>query len=164
MIDPEFTIIVDTREQQPWTFKNRATANTKLDTGDYSIKGLEHLVAIERKKNVSEIATNIVEPRFKDVIERLSSIKYGFILLEFSLRDLLIFPVGSNIPKHKWKSIKITPNFLLKNITDWEIEHNIKVFFCGSSSSAENLAGYLLKKIYNKEKDNIDETSKTNNS
>lgn len=164
MIDSEYTIIIDTREQQPWAFKNRATANHKLDTGDYSIKGLEHLVAIERKKSVSEIASNIIEPRFKDVINRLSSIKYGFILLEFSLKDLLIYPIGSNIPKHKWNSIKITSNFILKHVTDWQIEHGIKVFFCGSASNAENLAGYLLKKIYNKEKENINETTEPDNS
>lgn len=158
MIDPEYTIVIDTREQQPWTFKNRATANYKLDTGDYSIQGLENIVAIERKKSVNEIASNIIESRFKDVIQRLSQIKYGFILLEFSLKDLLIYPIGSNIPKNKWSSIKITSNFLLKHVTDWQIEHNIKVYFCGSASNAENLAGYLLKKIYNKEKDRLNET------
>jgi ERCC4-type nuclease len=162
MIDPEYTIIIDTREQQPWTFKNRATAVQKLDTGDYSVAGLEHLLAIERKKSVSEIATNITEPRFKDVIARLSQMKYAFILLEFSLRELLIYPIGSNIPKHKWEHIKITSNFLLKNITDWEIEHNIKVFFCGSASNAENLAGYLLKKIYNKEHSNDSRSTNSN--
>lgn len=155
MNDPDYTIIIDTREQQPWTFKNRTTATSKLDTGDYSIAGFENIVAIERKKNVSELATNITEPRFKDVISRLSSIKYSFMLLEFSLKDVLIYPIGSNIPKHKWQYIKISSNFILKNITDWQLENNINVFFCGSASNAENLAGYLLRKIYNKEKGNI---------
>jgi len=39
MISNEFTIIVDTREQKPWSFEHHATANHKLDTGDYSIEG-----------------------------------------------------------------------------------------------------------------------------
>ena len=29
-----FTIIIDTREQQPWEFPEFAVANRKLDTGD----------------------------------------------------------------------------------------------------------------------------------
>ena len=78
-----FTIIVDTREQQPWIFDNYAKAHKKLDTGDYSVEGLEHLLTIERKKSSSEFATNIVESRFKDVVMRLSQFKYSFLLLEF---------------------------------------------------------------------------------
>lgn len=46
----DFTIIIDTREQQPWEFEHYSTASRKLDTGDYSIEGLENLFTIERKK------------------------------------------------------------------------------------------------------------------
>lgn len=151
MKNEDYTIIVDTREQQPWEFSHYTTASKKLDTGDYSIEGLENIIAIERKKNVTEIANNIVEPRFKDVLERLKNIKYPFILLEFNLKDILIYPIGSNVPKHMWDKLKISSNFLLKNITDWELEYNIKVFFCGSPTNAERLATYLFNKIYFKE-------------
>ena len=45
-----FNIIVDTREQKPWDFNdNFNTTKAKLDTGDYSIEGLEHILCIERK-------------------------------------------------------------------------------------------------------------------
>ncbi len=70
MANEDFNIIVDTREQQPWNFKTYGTVSQKLDTGDYSIEGLENLVAIERKKSVNEFATNITEKRFKDWVER----------------------------------------------------------------------------------------------
>ena len=43
-------IIVDTREQQPWDFEFHETAKAKLDTGDYSVEGLENILCIERKK------------------------------------------------------------------------------------------------------------------
>ena len=80
MIDyNDFHIIIDTREQQPWSFEHHVTSNEKLDTGDYSVKGLEEILCIERKKSVSEIANNITEKRFKDVIESLHYIYY-FIL------------------------------------------------------------------------------------
>jgi hypothetical protein len=143
-----FTIIVDTREQQPWTFDNYAKAHKKLDTGDYSIEGLEHLLTIERKKSSSEFATNIVESRFKDVVMRLSQFKYSFLLLEFDLQDLLIYPIGSTVPKRMWDKVKITPSFLIKNIIELQLNHNIKVMFCGSASNAEKIAEFIFKKIH----------------
>lgn len=144
----DFTIIVDTREQQPWTFDNYAVAHRKLDAGDYSIEGLENILAIERKKSVNEIANNIIESRFKDAIARLAQHKYAFLLLEFDIQNVLNYPIGSNLPKRLWDKIKISPAFLMKHILEWQTEHNIKVMFCGSSSDAESVAEFILNKVY----------------
>ena len=143
----DFTIIIDTREQQPWVFNHYLTANRKLDTGDYSIEGLENIVTIERKKSASEFANNITESRFKDVIDRLSKIKHSFLLLEFDLEDILIYPVGSSVPRKMWDKIKISPSFLIKNILDLQMLHNIHICFCGNSDNAEKMAEYILKKV-----------------
>jgi ERCC4-type nuclease len=143
----DFVIIIDTREQQPWSFDHYTKANKKLDTGDYSIEGLETILAIERKKSASEFANNITESRFKDVVERLSHVKYAFLLLEFDLEDILIYPVGSNVPKRLWDKIKISPAFIMKHILELQINHNIKIVFCGDSSNAEKMAEYILKKV-----------------
>ena len=148
----DFTIIVDTREQQPWSFSEYITANRKLDTGDYSIEGLEDVICIERKKSASEFANNIVESRFKDVIMRMSQLKYSFLLLEFDLKDLLIYPIGSTVPKKMWDKIKITPAFLLKNILELQLNHNIIVHFCGNAENAQKIAEYIFNKIYYIEK------------
>jgi ERCC4-type nuclease len=143
----DFTIIIDTREQQPWSFEHYATANKKLDTGDYSIEGLEEVLAIERKKSVSEFANNITESRFKDVITRLSNIKHSFLLLEFELDDVLIYPVGSNVPKRMWDKIKISPSFIMKHLLELQIYHNIKVIFCGDADNAAKMAEFIFKKV-----------------
>ena len=148
MKSTDFTIIIDTREQQPWTFNNHTVANRKLDTGDYSIEGLENILCIERKKSASEFANNIVESRFKDVLMRMNQLKYSFILLEFDLEDLLVYPIGSTVPKRMWDKIKITPAFLLKNILELQLNYNVIVYFCGDSDNAEKMAEYILKKIH----------------
>jgi len=148
MKSTDFTIIIDTREQQPWTFNNHTVANRKLDTGDYSIEGLENILCIERKKSASEFANNIVESRFKDVLMRMNQLKYSFILLEFNLEDLLVYPIGSTVPKRMWDKIKITPAFLLKNILELQLNYNVIVYFCGDSDNAEKMAEYILKKIH----------------
>ena len=44
----EPTIVIDTREQHPLTF-NLPTEVGCLDTGDYSVKHLAHMIAVERK-------------------------------------------------------------------------------------------------------------------
>lgn len=149
----DFTIIIDTREQQPWTFSEYATAHKKLDTGDYSVDGLQHLLCIERKKSISEFANNITESRFKDVVMRMSQLKYSFLLLEFDLEDVLIYPIGSTVPKKMWDKIKISPAFLIKHLLELEINHNIKVIFCGDSSNAEKMAEHILKKVNYIERD-----------
>ena len=148
MHDYDFTIIIDTREQQPWSFDNYAVANHKLDAGDYSIQGLENILAIERKKSVNEIANNITESRFEDAIIRLSNHKYAFILLEFEIENILHYPIGSNLPKRLWDKVKIKPAFLMKHVLDWQLLYGIKVIFCGSASNAEKIAEYIFKKIY----------------
>lgn len=146
-LNHDFTIIIDTREQQPWSFEHFTTAHKKLDTGDYSIEGLEHLLAIERKKSVSEFANNITESRFRDVIDRMSKMKYSFLLLEFDLSDVLSYPIGSTVPKKMWDKIKISPAFIIKNLLDLELFHNIQVIYCGGSSDAEAMASHILKKV-----------------
>lgn len=145
---PDITILVDTREQTPWEFSHYSTAKQKLDTGDYTVSGLEDKLAIERKKSVGEIANNITEKRFVDVLERLSSYEYPFILLEFGMDKVLKFPVGSELPKRVWDKIKVSPNFLVKNILDWQLKYNINVLFCESVLNAIDIAEYIFKRVY----------------
>lgn len=144
----DFTIIIDTREQQPWSFEQYTTASRKLDTGDYSIEGLEDILCIERKKSISEVANNITESRFINVIDRMSHYKYAFLLLEFNLEQVLNYPIGSNLPKKLWDKVKISPAFIVKHILELQLNHNIKVLFCGSSYDAEKMAEYILKKVH----------------
>jgi ERCC4-type nuclease len=148
----DFTIIIDTREQQPWSFEHYTTANRKLDTGDYSIEGLEDVICIERKKSINEIANNITESRFIDVVDRMSKFKYAFMLLEFNLEQVLNYPIGSNLPRRLWGKIKITPAFIMKHILELQLNHNIKIMFCGSPSNAEKTAEFILKKVHYIEK------------
>jgi hypothetical protein len=148
-MDP-FTIIIDTREQQPWEFGFHTTSKQKLDTGDYSIEGLENTLAIERKKSVSEIANNISERRFKDVLERMNKIPYKFMLFEFDLEDVYNFPVGSDIPKKLWDKLKISSKYLLKYLTEIQLNYDIHIIYCGDASNAEKMAVSIMKRVYEK--------------
>lgn len=60
---PKYTVIQDTREQKGWYFSEYDKCNGmeqgSLKTGDYTLKGFEDMVCIERKFSVEEIATNL---------------------------------------------------------------------------------------------------------
>ena len=149
----DFNIIIDTREQQAWEFHRHSTANKKLDTGDYSLGGLEDVLCIERKKSVSEIASNITEKRFEDVLERMTKYKYTYMIFEFSITDVLMYPQGSEIPRHKWKYIRISPNFILKKLSEYMVNYNIKIIFGDSPKNAEKIAMALMRRVYEIERE-----------
>jgi len=142
-----FTIIVDTREQTPWEFDSYAVANRKLDTGDYSVEGLENIFTIERKRSVSEIANNISEKRFDDVLNRLQNYQHKFILLEFTLNNVLDYPIGSTVPKKLWGGLKITGKYILKYLTEINIKYGIHTIYCGNRDNAEEVALSIMKRM-----------------
>jgi ERCC4-type nuclease len=145
-----FTIIIDTREQHPWQFKEFATAKRKLDTGDYSIEGLEDKLCIERKNGIAEIANNMMENRFVDVIDRMSKYPHSYILIECNYNQLMNYPRESDVPEKLWSNIRITPGFILKFLTQLSVSHNIHVIFCGTPAWAEKTALSIMKRVKEK--------------
>lgn len=150
MYNSDFTIIIDSREQIPWTFKNFTTATKKLDTGDYSLEGFENIFTIERKKSVAEIANNTTEKRFINELERLKLYEHKFLLLEFSLSNVIDYPIGSDVPKRVWEKLKITNKYILKFLTSISIEYNIQTFFCDNEENAEEMALSIIKRMIEK--------------
>ena len=57
--EPDFIIIKDIREQTPWEFHYEHTVAEEigtLKTGDYTVKGMEDKLVIERKGCIEELA------------------------------------------------------------------------------------------------------------
>lgn len=152
-----FTIIIDTRETIPWDFsfyeRCSGIVNRKLDTGDYSIEGLEHLVTIERKRTTAEIANNIGADgkRFRAELERMTKFKYKYILCEFSMEMVLSFPKFSTIPPGRWGKLRIGGKFIAKNLLSYKEEYGIDVIFCGNTDKANEKAAEILTYVYEAE-------------
>ena len=154
MTKNKFTVIRDTREQNGWFFKESdycsGMVDRKLDTGDYSIEGLEDILCIERKASTAEIANNFVDKRFDRELERMTDFEFRFLLLEFSLEDVRAFPVGSDIPKKTWSKLRVSGNFLMKKITEIQTHYGVHVVPCGDKLSAWHMASSIMKRIYEK--------------
>tara|TARA_R100001230_G_C5577927_1_gene97741 strand:+ start:69 stop:554 length:486 start_codon:yes stop_codon:yes gene_type:complete len=150
---PNFTVIKDTREQEGYYFskydKCEGMIERKLDTGDYSIEGLEEKICVERKASPEELATNLGQKKnaFMNEIERMKAFRHKFILLEFSLQDLVEFPEGSRIPESQKAKVKISGKYMLKMLMEFQLKHNIHVIFCGNKYNAFLTLTSLFKRI-----------------
>lgn len=146
------TPIIDTREQKIYAFSDdffKEPIHKKLETGDYSLLGFEDTIAIERKRSVTEIATNAFEARFKRCIERLSQIKHAYIICEFEYGDLVNFPHSAKIPNFVKKRIgRISGAFLCSYMLDITVKYRIPVIYAGNQNRGEFITGSILKKLY----------------
>lgn len=146
-----FDVIVDSREQVPWEFSSSAINEVlidKLDSGDYSIAGYEKVFSIERKGSTSELFSNITQKRFENELERLVEYKRKFLIFEFSYNDILQYPYGSNIPKYKWKYLKVKPKFVVSKLAEFQIKYSIPIIYAGSRPNAIQIAESLMEKFY----------------
>jgi len=153
---PDYTVAKDTREKQGYHFSHfnncLGMIEKKLDTGDYTIVGLEDKICIERKASVEELAINLGHQKYQflNEIERMRTFEHKFLILEFSLDDVLAFPKGTNIPEDKKSKTRITPSYILKMISEFQIYEGINVVFCGNKNSAFQVVMSILKRLNEK--------------
>jgi ERCC4-type nuclease len=149
----KFKVIRDTREHENkgWFFKESdyctGMVEKKLDTGDYSIEGLEDILCIERKGSISEFANNITDARFDRELERMSEFKYKFLILEFSFDDIRSFPEGSGIPTRAWASLRVTGNFIMKKIAEYQTKYGVHVIPVDNKLTGWYMAHTIMKRV-----------------
>ena len=150
---PPFTVIKDTREQDGYFFSAFNTCagmiEQKLDTGDYTILGFEAKICIERKGCVEELAVNLGQKKhaFLNEIERMKDFPHKFLILEFSLEDLVKFPDETRIPVKNKASLKITGKYMLKCLFEFQLYNDIHILFCGNKYNAFLAVSSILKRI-----------------
>lgn len=77
------TIVVDTREQDPlFTPDEKNVIFRKLSAGDYSVLGLENLIAIERKSGDLFTSLGTDRKRFMSAVKRMLDLKWKGLLIE----------------------------------------------------------------------------------
>lgn len=135
---PPATIIIDTREQEPYTFDPRLAAAVRrtLPAGDYSIDGLEDRIAVERKTLDDFVSTVIhSRERFRDELRRLSGYRAACVVVEAGLADVL----------HKRFRGDAHPNAVLGSALSIILDFGIPVFFCSNRQAACHFTqAYLL--------------------
>ncbi len=144
-----FAVVVDTREQRPFAFRDItgargrplvvASVRAGLKTGDYSVEGLEDVVAIERKSKVDLYGTvGRGRARFKRELDRLAAMEVPAVVLECDLSSLLRPPERS----------RVSPSSVLNSLIAWSVRHRIPVWPCPDRRFAEIVTYRLLQHFW----------------
>ncbi len=103
--------VVDSREQTPLDLAPLQTTTAGLTTGDYSVVGLEHIVAVERKSLPDLIGcVGRERERFDREVARLLAFPSRLLIVEATYRQL---------EEGEWRG-KITPRMVLGSLAGWE--------------------------------------------
>ena len=135
----DYKIVVDTREQKPYKFDNSITG--KLDVGDYSIEGLEDIVAIERKTLddwVSSITKNRKQMEEKVKYARLKLFYYA-IVIESDMTKMW----------QKRRYSKVPPAAYINTALKWSVKYNLPIFFSSNASQGKYITKTLLDGFHN---------------
>ncbi len=112
-LKPESVVaICDTREQKPLSLSPLSVELGTLETGDYSIRGLEHVVRVERKS--MDDLLGVVgrdRDRFDREVQRL---------LAYPVRVLVIEASWSDLESGLWQRSKVTPAQVVGSLLGWQ--------------------------------------------
>ena len=134
-LDPATVVALgDTREQEPLNLHPLSVSSATLPTGDYSISGLQDVVAIERK-SLDDLLGCIGQSRerFDREILRLLAYPTRAVVVEASWREL---EAGN------WRS-KITPAAACGSVLGW-IGLGIPFLFATDHASAGKAVSRML--------------------
>jgi DNA excision repair protein ERCC-4 len=128
-------VVIDTREQRPYSFAG--SVHKALPAGDYSLEGLETVVAIERKSLEDWVNTLLRgKERFRKELTKLQSYAFAAVVIEGSVPDILAGDYKSNL----------APAALLGMTTAVMIAyHPVHIIFANDRPHAYALVDELLK-------------------
>jgi ERCC4-type nuclease len=135
--DPQaqwLTALIDSREQQTVSLAPLPSEQASLPTGDYSIRGLEHVIAVERKSLPDLLAVcGRDRERFDREVQRLLAYPARCLVVEGSWADLL---AGG------WRS-ELTPQQVIGSVTGW-MASGLPVALVGSHEEAGKFIAKFL--------------------
>ena len=131
-------MLVDTREQEPYSFDPRVAVVERraLPAGDYSVTGLEGVVAVERKTLDDFVSTVIhSRERFRAELQKLAAYRAACVVVEAGITDIL---------QRRYRG-EAHPNAVLGNALSIILDYRIPVFFCSNRQAACHFVqAYLL--------------------
>lgn len=129
------TILVDTREQKPYTFPGYPVERTALPTADYTIKGFETEILVERK-SVSDFLGCIFSDRFQRELERMADCRIAQLVIEGNLYKL---------EHHHWKG---SFNSVLGKLETYPLKYGVYVWLLDDREKAEKFVRGQFRQFY----------------
>jgi DNA excision repair protein ERCC-4 len=129
----QVTAVIDTREQYPLDLSPLKMATGTLTTGDYSVVGLENIIAIERK-SLDDLLCCVgrERERFDREVQRL---------LAYPVRALVIESGWQALERGEWRS-EVSPGQAIGSVLSW-IGQGLPVIMCYTHERAGTYVGRL---------------------
>lgn len=149
-----WTLVVDTREKRPWfqapvrvegryrtTIVTQPIKTAMLTAGDYSVGGMERIVAIERK-SCSDLLSTITRgrKRFEKALARLQEFQWSAVIVECDWGEMV---------KYIHKFTNIDPNSVDGSILAWLVRFpTVHWIFRTTRALAEVTAWKALDRVW----------------
>lgn len=151
-----FKIIRDSREKEGKGWKFKASANCsgmeveKLNVGDYTVKGLEKILMIERK-TLGDLWNTLggidSYKRFMREMERAKDHKVKYLIIEATLAEVnkgyFWFVAGG-----RKKRSKVSSSNIIAKLISLEVKHGVHVIFAGRIDHARAHARSIMDKVF----------------
>lgn len=133
-------IVADSREQRPLDFSRWpevAVEVAGLPAGDYSLRGLETAVAIERK-SLDDLVGSLSSgrDRFEAELCRARGYDLFAIVVEGSMQD---------VAEHRYRS-RMKPHAVLQSLIAFQVRYGVPTIWAGSPTGAAYVTKSLLEK------------------
>jgi len=139
-VDSDFVIVIDTREQEPYRFAGENVIFNKLESGDYSVKGFEDKIAIERKSH-GDFLHSITHRRtqFMNEMARMKPYKVKVIVIE---TDYFMLEKGAYQYAH------VNPEATIGSIVKIVTDFGVSVMTLSNRKSSESFTLKMLKRAF----------------
>lgn len=146
-----FTVVIDSRERAPYQFHGlHADADDNhrmlviptewryLKTGDYSIKGYESLVAVERK-SLNDLYSTLGQhrERFENELQRLAMLEFAAVVVEASWDTIVNAPPEFSL---------LNPKCVFRTAVSWMVKYRVMWVAVEGRRAAEVTTFRLLEK------------------
>ena len=126
--------VIDTREQLPLNLSPLQTVAGTLATGDYSVVGLENVVAVERK-SLGDLLGCVGQhrERFDREVQRL---------LAYPTKAIVVEATWADLEQGQWRS-QVTPAAAVGSVLGW-IAQGVPIIMAGDHARAGRYVSRLL--------------------
>ncbi len=121
------TIVIDTREQTPLSFRTLKSVPGTITTGDYSVLGAEELFSVERK-SIQDLVMSVTSERdrFERELHRLRGYRFKRLLIVGKQEDVL---------EHRYRS-KALPKSVIHTLQAFEVRYDVPVIWADDATVA----------------------------
>lgn len=131
----DITMVIDTREELPLVFTRCPSVVEGMPTGDYTVKGLEPYICIERK-SISDLVTSCCSKErevFEAKLQRMKAYKWSFLVIEGTAEEIYA---------GKYRS-RGAPEAVIGSILSFAVRYGVPPLLCGNPEQMARMVEHL---------------------